>query len=234
MKYCQICLLNRRKDCAFLHELYVTAWDQMYICRRCYQQFTLLSAKVCCQQCQKIQAFKEICTECQYWQKNYDILPYNKAIWEYNAISKDLLWRIKNLHDLALMEVFIQPLCQYFTRNYDLANTVFVPMPSSYLSLEQRGFSLISLILSAVKKRLNISTFEVFCIIEGKTKHQHNRAKHERMNYAKTKLQCYPFKTNKNVIIVDDVYTTGASIMAATRTLYAMGQRGISSFTLFR
>lgn len=210
-----------------------------YLCPTCEQKMMLLRLKERCPQCLGQVLEQELnCPQCSNWETGYQIKLQHKAIYDYNGFAKDVLWRIKHNRDIALAEMLISMLEKFIFASYDMSKTLFIPYPSSRDSIETRRFSLTSYMLENCKLNLDICTY--FLTITEKNEKQHKKNKVARLAYANEQLRYDDNQTEllilseKEIVIFDDVLTSGASMVAAYRSLYKAGIQNISSLSIFR
>ena len=113
----------------------------------------------------------------------------------------------------------------------DQVPEVLIPMPMHIKRLQTRGFNHAELLAKHLSLFLKIPYEKKICIKTKNTTTQASLPAEER----KTNLT-HAFKTLKNnykhVAIIDDVYTTGATIREITRTLRTAGARKTLAYTV--
>lgn len=238
MKKCLFCWRNLL-DHTMLHEAFSLLQHRSF-CASCAGQLELIGYKQThCLRCQKKMSQQTICDDCLYWERAQQIKIDQQSIFYYNDFIVDVLWQIKHNRDIHLIRGFYAQIIRKIRRTYDLAHAVFVPIPTDVVSLKERRFHLISLVLRELPLRLQIH--DVFqCIAQKRTK-QHVLAKEQRLQLADTsyglnedELAALQTERCRHIVIVDDVYTTGATMVKAIKSLRFAQQKKIGTFTLFR
>jgi competence protein ComFC len=162
-----------------------------------------------------------------------------QAIFRYNEFIVNVLWQIKHNRDIHLIRGFYPFIRAYVRKTYDLAHTVFVPIPTNKATLRRRRFNLIECVFQELQ--LPITVCPLFMMSDEANVKQHTLGRNERLAASKQrfvcdKIQLKVFKGNtwQKIVIVDDVYTTGATVMKAIKSLPHVEQDKVCSFTLFR
>ena len=113
---------------------------------------------------------------------------------------------------------------------------MIVPVPISKNSLQVRGFNQTELLGRKISKELGVK-MECGVLVRTKdTPHQTELSKEER----ERNLACVFQVTDaakvegKNILLVDDVYTTGSTAMECARVLMRNGAREVAVLTLAR
>lgn len=194
------------------------------ICDNCKNKFEPVS-EASCKTCCKISS--EIsCEDCQEWERKGKSVNH-KALYYYNEEMKEYFQKYKFQGDQLLACLFAEEI-KVALKKYK--GYTIVPIPLSDERNEKRGFNQVTAILeSAGIPYQNL-------LRKKNTKAQSQKNKKERL---KTE-QAFRRKEfeNKNwpekIIIVDDIYTTGATIERAKEMLNVNGVKEIKSFSLAR
>ena len=129
--------------------------------------------------------------------------------YDYDEMFKSLLLQFKECHDEALKDVFLYDLKDYINLRYFNYQILFVP--SSMNKINERGFNHLELIFENIRlKRVTGLKMKDDLIQEGKDKI-------DRMKM----LENYYYEGEKldRVLVVDDVMTTGASLLGICKAL---------------
>ena len=118
-----------------------------------------------------------------------------------------------------------------------LASEVVVPVPLHRLREKQRGFNQAALIGSAISRAFNLQ-FDEHSLVRTKPTERHragldatDRARSVERAFAVPKPRLI---AGANVLLVDDVYTTGSTICEAARSLLEAGARRVNVLTIAR
>ncbi|ASN04721.1 ComF family protein [Virgibacillus necropolis] len=171
-----------------------------------------------------------LCLDCQKWKKaeGEDVLTKNHSIFTYNTTIQEMITKWKYRGDYCLGEIFKDTVVQSFETafGYVERDLIVVPIPLSQERLTERGFNQAKMLTDF----LPVETKEILTRI-----HSEKQSKKTRKERITTRN---PFSlqetVKKNVILVDDIYTTGATLRHAARLLREAGCPQVYSFTLIR
>nr|WP_263314005.1 ComF family protein [Mammaliicoccus sp. Marseille-Q6498] len=194
------------------------------ICDSCNSKLTFNQTINRCSRCLKVLDQDESeCLDCLWLSKRYELINQLFTIYDYQGLVKELIHQYKLVGDVALSKVFKIP--RNIIKNYDL----IIPAPIHSNKLVNRTFDHVTYVLD----EQNIKYEQ---IIETKErKKQSTLAKLERAK------QENPFKMignipleNKNILIVDDIYTTGLTIHQMAEVLPVRKVRKLDALTFAR
>ncbi|MCL2113468.1 MAG: ComF family protein [Streptococcaceae bacterium] len=214
-----ICLLCHAKF--HIHyrfsDLFLLKTSEQFICPDCQQDFIKIPTEHC-PRCYK-SGDSQICKDCQEWESK-GILINHQAIFQYNGAMHDYFSRYKFLGDYQLHKIF-KSFFQKFDKNFTV-----VPIPISPERHQERGFNQVSAFLK------EHSFTEL--LVKSDTSTQSSLDRKDRLNsknaFSIIKNTILPQK----VLLVDDIYTTGATLQHATHLLKDSGVREIKTFSLCR
>lgn len=136
-----------------------------------------------------------------------------------------------------LVRVFgdlLQPKLQTLSREYPL--DVMIPVPLHIRRLRERGFNQAFLLVKELNRRIGIS-YEGRVLKKIKdTPVQSSLKKRERRKNLTGVFQVKDTEAlkGKSVVLVDDVYTTGATVNECSRTLLKAGAERVAVLTVAR
>lgn len=119
----------------------------------------------------------------------------------------------------------------------ELSNFTIIPIPLFKKRFRQRGFNQAELIAEHIANILNLKS-EILNLVRIKDSPKQSEAKNWD-NRQKNIIDCFALKNseiikNKNIILVDDVFTSGATINEAVKVLKAADCRKIIALTIAR
>lgn len=162
------------------------------------------------------------------------------SFFRYDGVVKKAVKTIKYrfVSDLAYEFVQLIPQAQLDTFGLRLGeNPVIVPVPLHDERLRHRGFNQAESLGRVLAARLNISVRTDILRRVAKTAPQVSMSTREErmqnMEHVFEAARGEPVK-NMNVLLFDDVFTTGATMRSAANTLKRHGARGVWAVTMAR
>jgi len=168
-----------------------------------------------------------------------------KALFQYkNKISRKAIWAIKYNKNQKILNKFSNLLYEFILENVtdeiafaNFNNPLLVPIPMHKNNLKERGYNQSELIAKEICKIDEGKNFEIEpgALIKIKeTPHQSElKNKSERLKNLKG---CFSANSNlvknRNIILIDDVITTGTTMSEASKTLREAGAKKVIGFSL--
>lgn len=154
-----------------------------------------------------------------------------------------LVWEIKYHKNMRAIEAVAPLLADIILEEYaerslfeNWAHCLLVPVPSSKNKIKKRGYSHTELIAQAVAKRLPKSIIYSPGILKKVTETLEQNKLHSRSlrlkNLVNSQEVIGSLPPHTSVILLDDVTTTGATLLESRRALNAAGVKNIIAFTI--
>ena len=159
-----------------------------------------------------VEGFLGICSKCKSEIKRVHQQEEIMAYGYYGGVLKKLILNLKYHKSFIAGKVLADLLCQIIIEK-KLSIDCICYVPISKDSLKKRGFNQCSVLAKNISSILDIPVID--CLVKVKeTKEQKLLGKEERM---KNILDAFKIKNKeklfkKNILLIDDVYTTGATI----------------------
>ncbi|MEH7651741.1 ComF family protein [Bacillus safensis] len=201
------------------------------LCVACKNHLVKIERPIC-PMCGRAQSNDQMCQDCYKWNKRPDstkVLVKNRSVYTYNELMKDVLARFKFRGDTALVELFKRDVQVAFKHSFCIKEPLLIPIPLSHERLKERGFNQSVVIASLIGKPILQPLVKIHQSKQSKKK------KNERLDQKGFfQIKQTDAIVQKDIILVDDIYTTGATIYDAARILKDAGAKSVSSFTLIR
>lgn len=198
-----------------------------HICNLCREQLAPLAGRNNCPRCQKPEA-NGICSDCRLWEQKYQIINCHQALFEYNQFIHSYFKLYKRYGDVLLARLFFQDIKMWSLQNHF---DVVTYIPASPTHFQARGFDPVY--------ELYADIFDLKPLLQkndaDKPQAQKNRL--ERLQTPQTfsalpALDSVP--RDQSILILDDIYTTGRTLMHAHDIFFRANFKNISTFSLSR
>ena len=151
----------------------------------------------------------------------FNVDRYNAlSIYDYNPFIRKLIYQYKGCYDYELCDVFLHDF--YKTLKLSYYNRTIIPIPSYKNDDELRGFN-------HVMEIFNKMGLKVLDILEKTEKHKQAtstvNSRHEIYKFLTLKEQVD--LSNKHVLLVDDIYTTGSTMKSAIMLIEKLNPKSI-------
>lgn len=202
-----------------------------YVCEKCNKNIDEFEIKNRCKFCgKKLIDKNRICSECRGIKFYYDEYIYYD---EYKEFFKDKMLQYKFYDKKFLKNFFAQELSKCLTNvNADYV----IGVPISRKRMKERGYNQTELIAREIGNILNIEYLPNALVKIKDTEHQINLSKKERKNNVKDSFKMsdiYDIK-GKKILLVDDIFTTGATVNECSRVLKKAKAQQVIVSTILR
>lgn len=157
------------------------------------------------------------------------------AVFEYNKVTSKSILRLKNVGDRDIVEFFGELLCKEFYKNFKNSEiNLIIPVPMHKMKRRMKGFNHSDCIADYVSEKTDIPVIKKALIKAKNNKTQHFLSEQERKENI---LGVYTLKSNedikdKDILLVDDVITTGSTLSECARVLYENGAKSVSALVI--
>lgn len=175
-----------------------------------------------------------LCSECRrnsfYFKKAYSVCLYE-------GIIKDCIHKFKYGGNLKLASDLSKIMID-FANKYLEINTfdTVIPVPLSNTRQRQRQFNQADILAKSLARYFNFPLCSYNLIKTKNTSSQTGLPKTERVKNLKEafKVKRADLIQNKNILLIDDVFTTGATVNECSKTLAEAGAKEVYVLTLSR
>lgn len=200
-----------------------------YICSSCINKFQHTSNIDTCRYCQHpLDEQKHCCDDCHHWLLLYgEKVLDHYAIYIYNEAFKEWITDYKYRLDVRQAQVMVEVLNLIY-QQYN--NYLWTLLPSSPKNYKKRGFNPMEYLLECA----DIPFIKIFDYV-GDNLSQAQKTKRERMQLKQPfALKNHTDIKGKEILIIDDVYTTGSTLINAKVAILKAGAKSCKSITLAR
>ncbi|WP_233785847.1 ComF family protein [Planococcus halotolerans] len=165
-----------------------------------------------------------ICEECTHWETTEfrGTIDYGQCLYVYNDAMKDYFHQFKFLQDVVLAEVFAEELVKAVRKTKAAA----VPIPMNPVKLRKRTFAQVDSILEA-------GGADYVHLLQKNEEVQGEKNKGERIS-TRGLFTLNGNSVPKNIVLVDDMYTTGTTLRLAAKILKEAGAETVAFVALIR
>lgn len=194
---------------------------QPRLCRACLRQFTHIDQATACPGCGRTDS-PQLCYDCVRWQESGYTLLHHRALFQYDAPMKSFIEQYKGLGDWRLHLAFqdlIQP-----------PKATYVPIPTEAGHYQVRGFDPVLGLFDHLPLHPWLQKADTPV-----PQAQKNRAGRLQTPQSFSVRSQVSFEKISQIILLDDLYTTGRTLYHAADALRAAGFHGtVTSYSLIR
>ncbi|MDR1392246.1 MAG: double zinc ribbon domain-containing protein [Clostridiales bacterium] len=207
------------------------------ICDVCLKHLPYCKNYICCKTC-SVPIIKKnkfnLCDECLIYERNFK---KNISVFLYIGKIRKTILRYKKMRKIFYSIFFAKLMSESVIEKYKNINFDYiVTVPIAKKKLIERGFDQIHEISKYMEKYLNIK------YLKHALKKSNNTHSQKGLNYyqrqisqaGKIKIKLPKKISNKTILIVDDVFTTGATIAECTKILKLCGAQDVYCVSLAR
>jgi len=200
------------------------------VCSECYKKLPFIEGKTCSKCGRPLNNLSDYCLRC----KNEEIF-YKRAVsvFVYNDVVKKLIYRYKKSGEKYLADFFAACLIQkYAVLDFECDIAFYVPIHKRVL--KRRGFNQSKVLCDIFAASYNLPVSNDNLIKIKDTGQQKALSKADRIkNIEKSfKVSLKSEVKGKNVLLIDDVMTTGVTANECSKVLVSAGAKNVYVLTL--
>lgn len=199
-----------------------------YICEKCKNTLKFIQGNTC-SICGKPINYEGICHDCLHYGH---VFRQNVSTFEYDDAMKGLIARFKYFKERHLAAFFAEYMA-ISLEDMKWPIDVIVPVPLHKSKLDERGYNQAELLARELSYRFDIFMTKALRRIRN-TPTQTALHREERINNVKGAFKIMYKETvmGKNVLLIDDILTTGATLDECARVLKDSGANEVYAGTI--
>ncbi|MBQ3047851.1 MAG: ComF family protein [Clostridia bacterium] len=210
--------------------------NNTFLCKNCLND--LKSIKHACKKCgERVNSFDNYCLVCKDNKRSFDKCV---ACFEYNGTAKKLIYKLKYGGAKYASKAFSKNLVEaYLNANFDKID-LLTCAPLSSKRLKQRGYNQAEVLAIDFCNEAHKSNIDFDCRFDLLTRIKHTQTQTHLTRKERCENLKDAFKLNcdksvikgKNILIVDDIFTTGATIEELAKVLKKNGAKCVFGLTV--
>ncbi len=153
---------------------------------------------------------------------------------KYEGIISEFIRAYKYSQHSSLATLFSELLSELFQIFPPLPNSVITSVPITFDSFKVKGFDHVRLIGEKLSNKTGLPFLNILEVISQREK-QVGSSKYERRSLVNGKYGVKKemlYKTSGNIILIDDVFTTGSTVNECAKVLKLAGARSVYVYTI--
>lgn len=224
--YCLSCRERLQTSWTY-HNLF--AWREAKLCDTCAGQLPAITGPVC-PECSS-PGHVDVCSDCLSWRRRTGDKGWmkNVSLFHYDDWMQAWTARWKFRGDAVMAVAFYHDLRRVYRQHF--RGFVPVPVPLAPVRMQERRFNQAEVLAAALKVPYVLALER----LDGEAGKQSKQTKRERLQTVRGFTVAAPeLISGRNVLLIDDIYTTGATVREAAQVLEAAGASLTASLTLIR
>lgn len=201
--------------------------NELYVCKNCKREIEYVEEPVC-KKCGKqlISSDEEYCSDCKKY--NHEFIQ-QKAVFTYKGAVRESIYKYKYKNQRFFADFYIYEVMNLYGRWIEsLRVDVIIPIPVHEDRRRKRGFNQTEKIAFGLGKKLSIPVRNDLLFRNKKTIAQKELNYLERRKNMKSAFEVYDEACYyTRVLLLDDIYTTGATMDEASQALKKFGIKKI-------
>jgi ComF family protein len=218
------------KRCIFCDAV-INYENKRYLCKECERKYTFLEEHIC-EKCGKPLNNHRLsyCYDCL---KQDHIYTMGRAVYEYKGDVKEAIYRYKYYNRKEYGKIFAQMINRYYLNNLYWELDLIIAIPLHQDKFNKRGYNQSAVIATHLGKLMGIAVNNNLLIRRKNTLPQKELSDRGRISNVKNAFYYNSDEIcGNNILLIDDIYTTGSTIDSAASTLKANGAQNIYFLTI--
>lgn len=192
-----------------------------FLCKKCYDEINFITFG--CEKCGgQLNSFTRVCDNCKEKERNFD---YVICVSNFDGSAKNLVYKLKYGKQEYIANTIALFMADKFKEVCNEHIDIVTCIPTTRKRFLERGFNQADLIAQKVTDYCNLKYFKniILRIKDTSTQtHLSRQSRQENLQDAFIVVDNVDLK-DKTVLVIDDVYTTGATLDSAAKVLKEKG-----------
>ena len=197
------------------------------LCSTCAQKLVPIGSPWCERCGMPLISEQNICLRC----RGIDFMfEYNRAIYSYSGILRDLLMQYK-FHDKPGLSLFFGAiLYRYWASHF--SDIPIVPIPGNPRTIARRGWDQTKIFLAAMRRHGKVPSIKILRRRRSKSQKKLSHAERQQNITHAIFIPPNHVPLPSSVVLLDDVFTTGATLNWSAQLLKQAGVKKVYGLTL--
>jgi len=205
--------------------------EGVFICRFCRQSLPQITGPAC-PKCGRPQTDGKLCSGCAGWQAKIDGI---RSPFRFDGAIRQAIYELK-YHNLRAIATPLAELMQQYLITNPIPAEILVPVPLHRKRLRERGYNQSGLLTRELSKLINLPTIDD-CLIRQRHAPPQARTSNveERRSNIADAFACLDRRLrDKQVLLIDDVATSGATLDACAEAIKTAGASSVWGLVMAR
>ena len=201
------------------------------ICDDCREKYPMIQEPRCKKCGKPIQKeTEEYCYDCKKTEHYYE---WGRSLWIHKAPVNEAIYAFKYKNRRCYGEVFARELAKVYGKRLKEQNVeLIIPIPLHKSRRRERGYNQTEIIAKYLGDYTGIEVDHTSLVRNKKTSPQKRYSDKERKKNMKNAFALKKKIDAENVVLIDDIYTTGSTIDEAARILKKSGVSNVCFLTI--
>lgn len=221
-KLCPICGVTKLQE------------EVQMVCQSCCEQLPFYPDDVCSKCGGEIDSILDCCSECLdsnfCWDRGF-------TVWKYDGLIRDAIHQYKYKSELGIIEFFAENMAGKVQAKPDLQLDFVTWIPLHFTKKLWRGYNQSELLAKRLSALLNLPCKKLInrvkCTRQQAMLDRSDRLKNMKNAFAINQKNS-PFVKDKNILLLDDVFTTGTTLNKAAEILLKSGAKSVTVISIAR
>ena len=197
------------------------------ICAKCMEKLPFIDGDICLNCGVAIDNEAQYCDRCQ---NNPSLFKINRSPLIYDGEARDMIHALKFGGKKYLVKTIGAMMADTFLKHH-MEGEIIVPVPMSERDEKKRGFNQAELLAYEVGARLNIPVLPALKKTKVTSMQKELAGKERAENLTKAFEVVYPQVKDRKILLIDDIFTTGATAGECTKALLKAKCKEVSVLT---